>query len=152
MNDITKQNEKISKARRLLLDEDIEASDYKEIKADCEAVIARLEVKLQGVLDSKIVRLDIPKLTDRIISSFCSLDKLFEKATLQKQRHILSSLFPEKIEFDGVQHRTPRTNIIARSIWLINNDLKGLKIDTAPDFQTLYQRVVPTRIELISKV
>ncbi|RKR81846.1 DNA invertase Pin-like site-specific DNA recombinase [Mucilaginibacter gracilis] len=146
MTDITKQNEKIAKARRLLLDEEIESSDYKEIKADCDAVIARLEVKLQEVSESKVIRLDIDKLTDKIISTFCNLDKVFEKATLQKQRHILCSLFPEKIEFDGEGHRTPRVNTIAKAIWLINNELGSLKTDTAPDFQTLYRGVVPTKL------
>ncbi len=98
----------------------------------------------QEVSESKVVPLDIDKLTDKIISSFCNLDKVFEKAPLQKQRHILCSLFPEKIDFEGVEHRTPRTNVTAKTISLINNEIEYLKINTAPDFQTLYQRVVPT--------
>jgi site-specific DNA recombinase len=83
MNDITKQNEKIAKARRLLLEEDIEPADYKEIKADCDAVIARLEVKLQEVSETKMIRLDINKLIDKIITTFCNLDKVFQKAPLK---------------------------------------------------------------------
>ena len=152
MNEITKHNEKIARARRLLLDEEIEPTDYKEIKADCDAVIARLEVKLQETFETKKIRLDINKLMDKVVTTFCNLDKVFEKAPLEKQRHILSSLFPEKIDFDGAQHRTPRTNSIAHIIWVINKELSGLKKDTAPDFQALYRGVVPTRIELISKV
>lgn len=148
MDDITKQNEKIAKARKLLLDDELDSADYKEIKADCDAVIARLEIKLQEVADEKVIRLDINKLTDRIISSFCKLDKMFEKAPLKKQRHILGSMFPEKIDFDGTQHRTARTNIIVHIIWLINSELEGLKNDTTPDFQTLYRQVVSTGIEL----
>ena len=152
LTDLTKQNEKMAKARRLLLDEEIDSSDYKEIKAECEAIIGRLEVKLHDLSDQKIVRLDINKLTDKIISTFSNLDKIFEKATIKKQRHILCSLFPEKIDFDGVEHRTPRTNCIARTIWLINSKLEGIKMDTAPDFQALYRQVVSTGIEPISKV
>jgi site-specific DNA recombinase len=96
MNDIIKQNEKIAKARRLLLEEDIEPADYKEIKADCDAVIARLEVKLQEASETKMVGLDINKLMDKIITRFCNLDKVFQKAPLKIQRHILCSLFPKK--------------------------------------------------------
>ena len=99
-----------------------------------------------------MIRLDINKLMDKIVTTFCNLDKVFEKAPLEKQRHILSSLFPEKIDFDRAQHQTPRTSSIAHIIYLINNWLVDLKKDTAPDFQMLYYGVVPTRIELISKV
>ncbi len=152
MNDITKQNEKMAKARRLLLDEEIDSTDYKEIKVDHEAGIARLEAKLQELSQEKSVRLDINKLMDRVISTFSNLDKVFENATLIKQRHILSSIFPEKIDFDGVELRTPKVNKIAHAIWLINSKLEGLKTDTASDFQTLYRGVSPTRFELISLV
>lgn len=86
MNDITKHNEKIARARRLLLDEEIEPSDYKEIKADCDAVIARLEVKLQETSETKMIRLDINKLMDKIVTTFCNLDKVFQKAPLKKQK------------------------------------------------------------------
>jgi site-specific DNA recombinase len=152
MKDLTKQNEKMVRARRLLLDEEIDSTDYKDIKVDCEANIARLEAKLQELSEQKVIRLDIDKMAEKIISSFSKLDKIFENAEIMKQRHILSSLFPEKIDFDGTEHRTPRVNIIAKSIWLINSKLGSLKIDTAPDFQALYREVSPTRFELISLV
>ncbi len=87
MNEITKQNEKIAKARRLLLEEDIEHADYKEIKANCDAVIARLEVKLQEASETRMIRLDINKLMDKIITTFCNLDKVFQKAQRKKKAH-----------------------------------------------------------------
>jgi hypothetical protein len=42
-------------------------------------------------------------------------------------RHIVSSLFPEKLDFDGVEHRMPKYNAISEAIWLINSILEEKK-------------------------
>jgi hypothetical protein len=42
-----KHNEKLAKARSLLLDGDIDAADYKLVKVECQDQIARLEAKFQ---------------------------------------------------------------------------------------------------------
>jgi site-specific DNA recombinase len=152
LNDLTKQNEKLSKARRLLLDEEIDSADYKIIKAECEAVIARLEAKLQDISEQKIMRVDINKLVDKVIESFSKLDKLYDNADVKKQRHIVSSLFPEKLDFDGVEHRTLKYNVIGEAIYLINSLLCDKKEGKTLDFEVLSLEVVPTRIELISRV
>ena len=122
------------------------------IKADCEALIARSEAKIQDISEQKIMRVDINFLIDKIIESFSKLDELFNFANSKRQRHILSSLFPEKLTFDGVEHRTPKTNIIVDVIYLINNILEGVKNGKTLDFEVLSREVVPTRIELISRV
>jgi site-specific DNA recombinase len=152
LNDLMKQNEKMAKARRLLLDEDIDAADYKLLKVDCEAQIARLEAKLQEISEQKIMRVDIDSLLDRIIDSFSKLDELFVNADVKKQRHVISSLFPEKLVFDGVQHRTFKYNVVAEVIYLINKMLAENKNGKTLDFEALSRGVVPTRIELISRV
>lgn len=36
-------------------------------------------------------------------------------------------MFPEKLSFDGAQHRTTRVNEIASTIFLISNNLQGKK-------------------------
>jgi site-specific DNA recombinase len=152
LNELMKQNEKLAKARRLLLDEDIDAADYKLLKVDCEAQIVRLEAKLQETSEQKIMRVDIDSLLDRIIDSFSKLDELFVNADVKKQRHIISSLFPEKLDFDGVQHRTSQYNVVTEVIYLINNILEETKNGKTLDFEALSRGVVPTRIELISRV
>ena len=38
-------------------------------------------------------------------------------------------LFPEKLQYDGAQYRTPRTNAIIEFILLINNELSGHKTE-----------------------
>jgi site-specific DNA recombinase len=144
LNDLTKQNEKMAKARRLLVEEEIDSADYKLIKVDCEAIIVRLEAKLQDISEQKIMRVDIEKLVDKIIESFSKLDKLFDNADTKRQRHILSSLFPEKLDFDGVEHRTPKTNVLSEAIYLINNVLSEKKNGKTLDFEVLSREVVAT--------
>jgi site-specific DNA recombinase len=152
LNDLVKENEKLAKARGLLLDGDIDSADYKSIKVASEAQIARLEAKLQEISEQKIMRVDIDGLIDKIINSFSKLDELFAFASVEKQRHIVSSLFPEKINFDGFEHRTPKINIVVKVIYLINSALEGKSNGKTLDFEALSRGVVPTRIELISRV
>lgn len=152
LKEISKQNEKLAKARQLLLDGDIDASDYKSIKTDCEALMVRSEAKLQEISEKQVVKIDIDKLVDRMIESFSKLNKLFENADIKKQRHIVSSLFPENIDFDGKVLRTPRTNVIAQAIYIINSKLEGNKKGKDPFEKDLSLGVSPTRFELISLV
>ena len=91
------------------------------------------------------MRVDIDKLISK-------LDQLFDNSDIKKQRHIISSLYPEKLDFDGEEHRTPRYNIIGQVIYLINNYLEEIKNGKVLDFEALSRNVVPTRIELISRV
>lgn len=144
VNDITKENEKLTKARQLLLNGDIDSTDYKLIKAECEAFIVRFEAKLHQISEQHVMRIDVSKLVDKVIESFLKLDKLFAYAEVKKQRHIVSSLFPEKLDFDGEQHRTPRINIVVRAIWMINGLLEGVKKGKILCIEELSLEVVPT--------
>jgi site-specific DNA recombinase len=50
------------------------------------------------------------------------------QADIIGKREIVSSMFPEKIVFDGKEHRTPRVNEVAFHIYQISNAL-ALKKD-----------------------
>jgi site-specific DNA recombinase len=115
-------------------------------------ITGRLEAKLQDISEQKIMRVDINNLIDRVIESFSKLDILYDNADIKKQRHIVSSLFPEKLDFDGVEHRTLKYNVIGEAIYLINSLLREKKDGKTLDFEVLSRGVVPTRIELISRV
>jgi len=42
---------------------------------------------------------------------------------VRKQRHIVCSIFPEKLHFDGERYGTPEVNPAAEAIRLINSKL-----------------------------
>ncbi|MEO8111588.1 MAG: hypothetical protein ABI594_16200 [Ginsengibacter sp.] len=91
----------MSKARELLLAEDIDVQDYRIIKAESESKINRLEVQLTA---SVIDTTNIEPLWNRAISNISQLDVLYTEGTVTQKRKIISSMFPEKSTFDGFQY------------------------------------------------
>ena len=144
-------NGRLSKARDLLLSGDIEPVDYRTIKKECEDKLVRLEAKLAETSANNI-SISIDKLIDTAVSTLSRLDLLYSEADTTKKREIISSIYPEKLSFDGTQYRTPRLNDAARIIYQINNELCTTKNRKGYDISRLSGVVVPTRIELISKV
>ena len=92
------------------------------------------------------------KLINKAVSTLSHLDIIYSEANITKKREIISSIFPEKLSFDGFQYRTPRINEGARLIFQINNKLRTIKNRKETNFLSLSGKVVPTRIELVSKV
>ncbi|MES2458858.1 MAG: recombinase family protein [Bacteroidota bacterium] len=147
LEDINKQNEKLSKARSLLLEGDIDASDYKTIKAECEDMINRLEAKLANVSASPLVKISVETLINKVIDHLTNLDERYLKADVKRQRHIVSSLYPEKLHFDGLTYRTPKPNVVIDAILLINRELEGIKKGKEGDLKPLSLVVARRGIE-----
>jgi len=59
------------------------------------------------------------------------LDVLYENATIKEKRDIIGSIYPEKLTFDGFQHRTTRINAAASLIYFIDNESQGKKMGQA---------------------
>ena len=90
----------------------------------------------------------IAPLWDKAISTMSQLDVLYEKGTVIQKRKVVSSMFPEKLTFDGFQYRTQRVNEAINLISLIDNKLKGIKKGTSHSISDLSQEVTPLRLEL----
>ena len=137
-------NKRLSKARDLLLSGDIEADDYRVIKSECEERINRLEAQLTAsVADTT----NVEPLWDKAISNISQLDVLYLEGTVTQQRKIISSMFPEKLTFDGFQYRTNRVNEAINLICLIDNKLEGKKNGTSLNISDLSQEVIPLGLE-----
>ena len=137
-------NKRLSKARELLLCGDIEADDYRTIKAESEERINRLEAKLStSVTDIT----NIEPLWDKAISNISQLDVLYENGTVTQKRKIIGSMFPENLTFDGFQHRTTRINEALNLIFLINSKIQSKKNGTNPSFLDLSHQVTQLGFE-----
>ncbi|WP_144915247.1 recombinase family protein [Mucilaginibacter frigoritolerans] len=104
---LSEYHDKINKARDLLLSGDLDGADYKKIKNDCERQVSILEGKLfdlSGKTES------IAPLLERALRNIAKLPELYQGADLEGKRYIVSSMFPEKLTFDGEEHRTLRMN------------------------------------------
>ena len=124
---ITTQNNKLTKARELLLLETFTGSEYKEIKSESEQSILRLELDLQD-LEKKVSHgLNIELLVCDALSSLKSLVKLYSDSNIEGKRHIIGVIFPEKWHFDGREHHTTKVSEAALLIYHINNKLRHKK-------------------------
>ncbi|SFH33046.1 recombinase family protein [Pedobacter insulae] len=121
--DIESLNAKVSKARELLLSSDIDPSDYRAIKADCEDKIRRLEAKMARVSAQPLVRMGIEKLVNKVLKELSKLDELYINANVADKRRIICCLYPNKLQFDGEIYRTPKSNTVVDLILLINSKL-----------------------------
>jgi site-specific DNA recombinase len=137
-------NNKLSKARELLLRGDLDADDYRIIKSESEKTINRLEVKLTATATDTS---HIAPLWEKAISTMSQLDVLYEKGTVIQKRKVVSSMFPEKLTFDGFQYRTQRVNEAINLISLIDNKLKSIKKGTSHSISDLSQEVTPQGLE-----
>ncbi len=102
-SEIEKAKGRITNARKLMLDKEIDANEYREIKDEYEGEIIKYESEIE-----KISTLD-SDLKEQI--SFCcdlleNLPKYFVDADLIAKQQILGSILAEKLIFEGKTYRT----------------------------------------------
>jgi site-specific DNA recombinase len=139
ITEINHQNGRLSKARDLLLAGDLDPSDYKIIKHECEAKIDECEAKLSAVPQKQE---SIGILLDRAFQRICSLDALYQNATLEERRQIIGSMYPEKLIFQNNSYRTSRLNEAVRLIYAIGKDFSTNKNRTSGNDSNLSGVVV----------
>ncbi|WP_096357583.1 recombinase family protein [Mucilaginibacter gotjawali] len=144
LNRIQAENDRLAKARKLLLDETIDSADYKSIKGECETKLLSLEAKLTGFGKSTQ---NIESLLNQTIDMLSRLDNLYLEGNTALKREIIGSIYPEKLVFDGFTYRTTRVNEAARLIFLINSELYSKKNRTNLDFSKLSCSVAGAGLE-----
>jgi len=134
IQEIEKINQRISKARNLLLADSIDASDYREIKSECDHNLVRLEAKLTDISASTSRKTNFEKLLELALKNLSQLSNDYKEGTIERKRQIIGSIFPEKINFEENEFRTARVNEAANLIYLTNKELtKNRKGDIKSD-------------------
>ena len=82
----------------------------------------------------------------KLIQNF---ETFFENSDVLIKNKLMSSIFEDKIEFDGVKYRTPKFKDGFEFIYQKINELEGLKKETGNSFSDVSRLVHP--IELFSK-
>jgi site-specific DNA recombinase len=149
LNQLEEINTRLKNARTLLAYHKIDAEDFRELKIESTARINELEAKLTGFSQHEN---NIDDLLNKAVFHLSHLTVYWEEGTVAERRNIVSSIFPEKLTFDGFTHRTARVNEAARLIYSLDAGFKEMKNGKNADFSRLSRWVVPTRIELVSKV
>lgn len=114
-------NTRLSKARDLLLNSDIEPEEYKDIKKDCDRRLQLLEAKL--IENSTSTPLNIVPLLQQAIKGLSHLDEVYFNGDIRRKRQVIGSMFPEKLVFDGFTYRTARLNSAVELIYRLGKGL-----------------------------
>lgn len=117
--DILRHEQRLKNAKEMVLDGEITATDYKEMKFEVESALERLiadRTKLLHGLENH------DTLVDEGLSLIGEIENCYKtKDTVAKQR-IVSSIFAEKLVFDKSGYRTRKT---INTIRLINRIPEG---------------------------
>lgn len=120
-------NKRLQNARMMKVDGSLADDDFLDIKTTSNKRIEEIEKNLGNLSDkySEISTL-LPKALERV----SKLESLYRNGTTEDKRQIISSMFPEKIVFDGKKHRTPKVNSGLLLIYQKQSELEQIKNGT----------------------
>ena len=84
------------------------------MKSEYSSKLEKLEAKLNTQNNDQ---LDFNALLNKGLNNLLKLDYLYESADSENKRDIISSMYPEKLVFDGFTLRTSRVNDVIRLIY-----------------------------------
>ncbi|MBS1525335.1 MAG: recombinase family protein [Bacteroidetes bacterium] len=143
LEQINSFNTKLSKARELLLNGDIDSADYKEIKKESEEQIRTLEIRIAESCSEKLSIAEVERTLDAALENLTRLDEIYCNADAQERRHLIGSMFPDFFTFENLKDRTAKVSDVLQSIYLINKELYGKKNGTNDFSSHLSHRVIP---------
>jgi site-specific DNA recombinase len=120
-------------------------ADFREMKTEYSTKLDKLEVKLSASNHNKV---DISSLLSKGVNNLLKLDYIYEIADIEMKREVISSMYPEKLTFDGFSLRTPRINEAIQLIYSMEKDLIENKNRTSGNNSSLSCEVGTTRFEL----
>ena len=142
--EIEKAKARIANARSLMLDKEIDATEYKEIMAEYEGEITKLERNIEELttLDSN--------LKEHI--AFCcelfqNLPKYFVAVDLMAKQQIIGSILQEKLVFSENQYRTIKFRNVISLICRPGKDYRGGRKKESPENSELSTLVPGTGFE-----
>lgn len=138
--EIDKLNEKLSVAREKLLSNIIDDEDYLELKKKYKEKIEQLEVQLAKSNMSNTNGQNVQYKLNKALNLIENISEVYIHGDVEKRRTLIGSIFPEKLEFDGIRYRTTRMNSVVDYIFQINNELlknKNRKNDLKNHFSCL---------------
>src|SRR5579863_12257 len=141
-------NTDIAKGRKLLLKEEIDAQDFREIKRENEKKMERLEARL---IEVSSLSANIEPLLEKAVSNLAHLDELYREGDTKQKRTIIGSIYPEKLTFDGFRYRTTRVNEAVELIYTLDAGFSQKETGQTAKVFDLSCLVVPTGIKLNSE-
>ena len=144
LKDISALNDKLTRARELLLNGDLDAADYKIVKTETEGRLLILEVKLSEVANGNSQRkiIDITPIVNGAIMNLTRLRAIYCRSDSSEKRALIGSMYPQNFTFEDLQHRTAYVSDLYSSIYLINKQLNEKK-RRASDYKKCLPSLAP---------
>ncbi len=140
--EIQKQNERLAKARELLLSSVLDAKDYQIIRSEAEDQVLKLEARLLETNNQNPDMLNLESKVEKAILVLSNLAEIYQIADINRKREIIGSIYPEKLEFFESNYRTTQVNEVASLIYHINSTLPQKKTGTFNEKSSKF-RLVP---------
>lgn len=147
IDQINTLNTRLSKARELLLNGDIDGADYKVIKGESEQQIRLLEGRMAEAKTPVMPMEQLSNLLDSVLENLTKLDVIYCNSDASIRRRIIGSMFPDFFTFENLKHRTAQVSETFRFIYLINSELGGKKNGTNGESFHLSHEVIPLGLE-----
>jgi site-specific DNA recombinase len=121
--EIDKNKNRVTKAMQMMLDGQLDSSDYKAIKEQYETANASI-LKERAILSSQ------KDYTTDIAGTFGLLSNItgiFQSANTETKKRIVSLNFPGKLIFENDKVQTPRMNNVLSLIMMNDSELQDIK-------------------------
>ena len=142
--EIEKVKERLAKADEKFLEGNLNDENYNRITENCEKQIQELQGRIE------LLQSDTKGLKDKIdysVNIIANLGLFMKNAPVKTKCKILSSMFPEKIQFDGEKYRTNSYNQVLDLIFQETNKLRGYGEKESAKSEEVSHSVPRPRIE-----
>jgi site-specific DNA recombinase len=141
-------NKRLENLQLLFIDGNIELHEYNKLKTKFTTEVEELKITISNNKEKSKNRLDGLK---EAINLFKNLPKAMKSMDIADKHQLLSSIFPEKLKFDGKNCRTPKANRVLDLILTIDKASRGFKKKDKLNKIGLSLRVDPEGFEPSSK-
>ncbi len=146
--EINKKTEMLDKAARKLINDELDAIDYKRLKESLNTEISGLKMRISEL---KVVESDFMEYMTYGVTILSNLSYYYSTATLENKQKILGSVFPEKLIFSENTYRTAEPNELIDLLSNIDRDFKDYKNEQVAQKGDQFHPVTPVRIELTTQ-
>lgn len=123
-NEIDILNKRLENLQLLFIDGNISNEEYSKLKLKFTSELDRLNNSIYG---SKNSSMEITESLKNSINLFKNLPSALKSMELEDRFQILSSIFPEKLKFDGKNCRTPKINQALALLLSVDKGSRGNK-------------------------
>ena len=139
---------RIEKLQDLLVDGTIDSEAYSKTYSRYTTQKEDIVSELEGL---KMSNTTFKKQFDVAFDALDNFKQTYTESRIEDKSILISSIFPESLQFDGKKCRTPRINDVLRYILQIDKDLPKNKTGQISSNLSLSRLVESPRIELGSK-